>query len=89
MNEAPKGIRTVMVAPGIFLTRGIAPESVEYEAQLARVSYETRGQHGELADLCSYLMSDHAGLINGDCIKDGGGALEADANRYISAELEP
>ncbi|MCK1683052.1 SDR family oxidoreductase [Bradyrhizobium sp. 147] len=82
----PKGIRTVMVAPGIFPTPGSAklyPDSAEYEAQLARVPMRRVGQHGELADLCSYLMSVHAGFINGDCITiDGGGALDAGANRY-------
>jgi hypothetical protein len=34
------------------------------------------GQHAELANLCSYLMSEYAGFINGDCITmDGGAAL--------------
>src|SRR6476619_6700063 len=68
----PKGIRTVMVAPGIFPTPGASarlyPDPAEYEAQVARVPVRRVGQHAELADFCSYLMSERAGFINGDCI---------------------
>jgi NAD(P)-dependent dehydrogenase (short-subunit alcohol dehydrogenase family) len=74
----PKGIRTVMVAPGIFPTAGASarlyPDPAEYEAQVARIPMRRVGQHAELADLCSYLMSEHAGFINGDCITMDGGA---------------
>jgi NAD(P)-dependent dehydrogenase (short-subunit alcohol dehydrogenase family) len=74
----PKGIRTVMVAPGIFPTPGASarlyPDPAEYEAQIARVPVRRVGQHSELADLCSYLMSERAGFINGDCITIDGGA---------------
>jgi enoyl-[acyl-carrier-protein] reductase (NADH) len=74
----PKGIRTVMVAPGIFPTAGASarlyPDPAEYEAQVARIAMRRVGQHAELADLCSYLMSEHAGFINGDCITMDGGA---------------
>ncbi|KRP97622.1 hypothetical protein AOQ72_17290 [Bradyrhizobium yuanmingense] len=82
----PKGIRTVMVAPGLFPTRGSAqcyPDAAELEAQVARIPVRRVGERDELADLCSYLMSDHAGFINGECITmDGGGALDAGGNRY-------
>jgi NAD(P)-dependent dehydrogenase (short-subunit alcohol dehydrogenase family) len=76
----PKGIRTVAVAPGIFPTPGASarlyPDPAEYEAQVARVPVRRVGQHAELANLCSYLMSEYAGFINGDCITmDGGAAL--------------
>jgi NAD(P)-dependent dehydrogenase (short-subunit alcohol dehydrogenase family) len=76
----PKGIRTVMVSPGIFPTPGASarlyPDPAEYEAQVARVPMRRAGQHSELANLCSYLMSEYAGFINGDCITmDGGAAL--------------
>ena len=78
-NEwGPKGIRTVMVAPGIFPTPGASarlyPDPAEYEAQVARVPVGRVGQHAELADLCSYLMSEYAGFINGECIAMDGGA---------------
>jgi NAD(P)-dependent dehydrogenase (short-subunit alcohol dehydrogenase family) len=76
----PKGIRTVMVSPGIFPTPGASarlyPDAAEYEAQVARVPMRRVGQHAELANLCAYLMSEHASFINGDCITmDGGAAL--------------
>ena len=31
------------------------------------------GEHGELANLAAYLVSDQAGYINGDCITIDGG----------------
>ena len=74
----PKGIRTVMVAPGIFPTPGASarlyPDPAEYEVQVARIPVGRVGQHAELANLCSYLMSEYAGFINGDCITMDGGA---------------
>jgi NAD(P)-dependent dehydrogenase (short-subunit alcohol dehydrogenase family) len=76
----PKGIRTVMVSPGIFPTPGASarlyPDPAEYEAQVARIPMRRVGQHAELANLCAYLMSEYASFINGDCITmDGGAAL--------------
>ena len=76
----PKGIRTVSVSPGIFPTPGASarlyPDPAEYEAQVNRVPVGRVGEHGELANLCAYLMSDYASFINGDCITmDGGAAL--------------
>jgi NAD(P)-dependent dehydrogenase (short-subunit alcohol dehydrogenase family) len=76
----PKGIRTVMVSPGIFPTPGASarlyPDPAEYNAQVARVPLRRVGQHSELANLCAYLMSEYASFINGDCITmDGGAAL--------------
>ena len=78
----PKGIRTVMVAPGLFPTAGASArrdlDSAEYEAQVARVPVRRAGRHAELADLCSYLMSEHAGFIDGDCITMDGGAAHVE-----------
>jgi NAD(P)-dependent dehydrogenase (short-subunit alcohol dehydrogenase family) len=76
----PKGIRTVMVSPGVFPTPGASarlyPDPAEYDAQVNRIPVGRVGQHAELADFCAYLLSDHAGFINGDCISiDGGAAL--------------
>jgi NAD(P)-dependent dehydrogenase (short-subunit alcohol dehydrogenase family) len=76
----PKGIRTIAVSPGIFPTPGASirlyPDPKEYQAQVSRIPVQRVGEHAELANLCSYLMSDHAGFINGDCITmDGGAAL--------------
>jgi NAD(P)-dependent dehydrogenase (short-subunit alcohol dehydrogenase family) len=78
----PKGIRTVMVAPGLFPTAGASArrdlDSAEYEAQVARVPVRRAGRHAGLADLCSYLMSEHAGFIDGDCITMDGGAAHVE-----------
>jgi NAD(P)-dependent dehydrogenase (short-subunit alcohol dehydrogenase family) len=79
----PKGIRLVAVAPGPFPTPGawqrLMPEErtkadpIENSIPLRRV-----GQHEELANLCSFLVSDQAGYINGDCIViDGGKMLQS------------
>src|SRR5262245_36266416 len=67
-----------VVAPGIFPTSGAStrlyPDPAEYEAQVARIPVGRVRRHAELANLCSYLMSEYASLINGDCITMDGGA---------------
>ena len=65
----PKGIRTVAIAPGAFPTAGasgqLRPEGRDQgwasKNPLGRV-----GEHSELADLASFLISDQAGYINGE-----------------------
>jgi NAD(P)-dependent dehydrogenase (short-subunit alcohol dehydrogenase family) len=72
----PKGIRTVAISPGTFPTKGawdrLVPSSMverfESASPVGRV-----GDHGELADLAAYLVSDRAGYINGDCVTIDGG----------------
>ena len=77
----PKGIRTVAIAPGAFPTPGasgqLRPEGREdgwsSKNPLGRV-----GEHGELADLASFLISDRAGYINGEMVvQDGGSHLRS------------
>jgi NAD(P)-dependent dehydrogenase (short-subunit alcohol dehydrogenase family) len=73
----PKGIRTVAIAPGAFPTPGasgqLRPEGRDdgwsSKNPLGRV-----GEHGELADLASFLISDRAGYINGEMVVQDGGA---------------
>ena len=75
----PKGIRLVAIAPGPFPTDGSsrqldpgergAPAACAPLNPLGRV-----GRPGELADLASFLVSDHAGYINGEMIVIDGGA---------------
>src|SRR4030088_75479 len=73
----PKGIRTVAIAPGAFPTAGasgqLRPEGRDdgcaWRNPLGRV-----GEHGELADLASFLISDSAGYINGEMVVQDGGA---------------
>jgi NAD(P)-dependent dehydrogenase (short-subunit alcohol dehydrogenase family) len=73
----PKGIRTVAIAPGPFPTAGasgqLRPQGRDADPAagnpLGRV-----GEHGELADLASFLISDQAGYINGEMVVQDGGS---------------
>ncbi len=73
----PKGIRTVAIAPGAFPTPGatgqLRPEGRE-ESWAHRNPLGRPGEHGELADLASFLISDQAGYINGEMVVQDGGA---------------
>jgi NAD(P)-dependent dehydrogenase (short-subunit alcohol dehydrogenase family) len=73
----PKGIRTVAIAPGAFPTPGatgqLRPEGRE-EDWAHRNPLGRPGEHGELADLASFLISDQAGYINGEMVVQDGGA---------------
>src|SRR6201746_99018 len=73
----PKGIRTVAIAPGAFPTAGASgqlrpkgrDEDWASKNPLGRV-----GEHSELANLASFLISDHAGYINGEMVVQDGGS---------------
>ncbi len=71
------GIRLVAVAPGPFPTKG-AWDRLVPRADMAE-RFETSnplgrpGEHIELANLCSYLVSDEAGYVNGDVVTIDGG----------------
>jgi NAD(P)-dependent dehydrogenase (short-subunit alcohol dehydrogenase family) len=73
----PKGVRTVAIAPGAFPTPGasgqLRPEGRD-ENWAARNPLGRVGEHRELADLASYLISDGAGFINGEMVVQDGGA---------------
>ncbi len=73
----PKGIRTVAIAPGAFPTPGasgqLRPEGRD-EGWAARNPLGRSGEHRELADLASFLISDGAGYINGEMVVQDGGA---------------
>jgi NAD(P)-dependent dehydrogenase (short-subunit alcohol dehydrogenase family) len=72
----PKGIRTVAIAPGPFLTAGasrqLRPEGRD-EGWALRNPLGRAGDHRELADLASFLISDSAGYINGEMVVQDGG----------------
>src|SRR5690349_2973667 len=77
----PKGIRTVAIAPGAFPTPGasgqLRPEGRE-ESWSHRNPLGRHGDHAELANLASYLISDQAGFINGEMVvQDGGSHLRS------------
>jgi NAD(P)-dependent dehydrogenase (short-subunit alcohol dehydrogenase family) len=73
----PKGIRTVAIAPGAFPTPGAAgqlrPEG-RGESWAQRVPLGRAGEHSELANLASFLISDQGGYINGEMVVVDGGA---------------
>jgi NAD(P)-dependent dehydrogenase (short-subunit alcohol dehydrogenase family) len=73
----PKGVRTVAIAPGAFPTPGasgqLRPEGRD-ESWGQRNPLGRAGEHGELADLASFLISDRAGYINGEMVVQDGGA---------------
>src|SRR6266704_1815083 len=73
----PKGIRTVAIAPGPFPTAGalgqLRPEGRD-EGPAAKNPLGRVGEHGELANLASFLVSDRAGYINGEMVVIDGGA---------------
>ncbi|MCA1528259.1 SDR family oxidoreductase [Bradyrhizobium yuanmingense] len=73
----PKGIRSVAIAPGPFPTAGatgqLRPEGRD-EGWTSRNPLGRTGEHSELADLASFLVSDHAAYINGEMVVIDGGA---------------
>jgi NAD(P)-dependent dehydrogenase (short-subunit alcohol dehydrogenase family) len=92
----PKGIRTVAIAPGAFPTPGasgqLRPDGRE-QSWSARNPLGRTGEHGELANLASFLVSDAAGYINGEMVvQDGGAHLRSsgaeDLLRWTEAQWE-
>jgi NAD(P)-dependent dehydrogenase (short-subunit alcohol dehydrogenase family) len=73
----PKGIRTVAIAPGPFPTPGASGQlhaEGRDEGPASRNPLGRVGEHGELADLASFLISDRASYINGEMVVQDGGA---------------
>jgi NAD(P)-dependent dehydrogenase (short-subunit alcohol dehydrogenase family) len=73
----PKGIRLVAIAPGAFPTAGATGQLRPAEREqdwAARNPLGRAGEHHELANLASFLVSDHAGYINGEMVVQDGGA---------------
>jgi len=72
----PKGIRLVAVAPGPFPTEGawkrLMPEDRSRELE-SGIPLRRVGEHQELANLCSFLVSDYAGYITGEAVVIDGG----------------
>ena len=73
----PKGVRLVAIAPGAFPTPGatgqLRPQGRD-EGWAARNPLGRAGEHRELADLASFLVSDGAAYINGEMVVVDGGA---------------
>ena len=75
----PKGIRLVGVAPGPFPTQGawsrLMPKERHREPIENGIALRRVGRHEELADLCTFLVSDNAGFITGEAVLIDGGKL--------------
>jgi len=73
----PKGVRLVAIAPGAFPTPGatgqLRPQGRD-EGWAARNPLGRAGEHRELADLASFLVSDGAAYIIGEMVVVDGGA---------------
>jgi NAD(P)-dependent dehydrogenase (short-subunit alcohol dehydrogenase family) len=73
----PKGVRTVAIAPGAFPTPGatgqLRPEGRD-QSWASRNPLGRAGEHSELTNLASFLISDQAGYINGEMVVQDGGA---------------
>ena len=73
----PRDIRTVAIAPGAFPTAGasgqLRPEGRD-DGWAVRNPLGRVGEHSELANLASFLISDSAGYINGEMVVQDGGA---------------
>src|SRR3981189_554405 len=67
----PRGIRTVAIAPGAFPTAGasgqLRPEGRD-EGWTSKNPLGRVGEHSELADLATFLISDRAGYIHGELV---------------------
>jgi len=89
----PKGIRLVAVAPGFFPTPGaweqLYPEGSQLQDQRREVPLRRYGEHVELANLCSYLVSQEAEYITGDAIViDGGRWMQGVGGPSVAAMQE-
>lgn len=73
----PKNIRLLAVAPGPFPTPGawarLMPEERQAGERERGIPLRRFGDHIELANLCSYLVSDQAAYITGECVVIDGG----------------
>jgi len=91
---AKYGIRTVAIAPGPFPTKGawsrLAPPGLGIKKKMInRIPLKRVGEHHELANLASYLVSDQAGYINGEVVTIDGGEWLQGAGEMNELEKIP
>lgn len=87
----PKDIRTAAIAPGYFHTDGawdrMYPEGAIAEPLHNEIPARRMGDHAELANLASYVMSDQASYITGECIVMDGGRWLSGTNGFATRPL--
>lgn len=89
------GIRCNAVAPGPFPTKGawsrlVPGELMEKFDMTKRVPLGRLGEHQELADLVTYLVSPFSGYINGEVVTiDGGEWLKGAGQFNMLEHVEP
>ena len=88
------GIRTNAIAPGPFPTKGawgrLVPPGLGIEKKIKnRIPLKRFGEHIELANLASFIMSDYAGYINGEVITIDGGEWVKGAGQFNDLDRLP
>ena len=88
------GIRTNAIAPGPFPTKGawarLVPTGLGIEKKMKnRIPLKRFGEHIELANLASFIMSDYAGYINGEVITIDGGEWVKGAGQFNDLDKLP
>ena len=88
------GIRTNAIAPGPFPTKGawarLVPPGLGIEKKVKnRIPLKRFGEHIELANLASFIMSDYAGYINGEVITIDGGEWVKGAGQFNDLDKLP
>ena len=91
---AKYGIRTIAIAPGPFPTKGawsrLAPPGMGVEKKMkAQIPLRRFGEHEELANLATFLVSDQASYINGEVVTIDGGEWLQGAGEFNQLEKIP
>lgn len=89
-----KGIRSNAIAPGPFPTKGawsrLLPGDMAENFDFAqRIPLNRVGEHQELANLATFLMSDFSGYINGEVVTIDGGEWLKGAGQFNMLEGIP
>jgi NAD(P)-dependent dehydrogenase (short-subunit alcohol dehydrogenase family) len=88
---AKYGVRNNAIAPGPFPTKGawerlLPGELMEKFSLAKRVPLGRMGEHHELADLVSYLVSPYSAYVNGEVITIDGGEWLKGAGQFSQLE---